>query len=122
MQLKSERQDTILTIRVEGRIDGANAREFEEAVRTSITENDYTVIIDFEKISYISSAGLRAVLLIAKTFAKQNIKFALYSLSDSIKEIFEISGFDQIIAIFESRAKVLASLDHKSITKPPPRV
>ena len=122
MQLKSERQDTILTIRVEGRIDGANAREFEEAVRTSITENDYTVIIDFEKITYISSAGLRAVLLIAKTFGKQNIKFALYSLSDSIKEIFEISGFDQIIAIFESRAKVLASLDQKSITKPPPSV
>ena len=121
MQLKSERQDAILTIRVEGRIDGANAREFEEAVRTSITENDHAVIIDFEKISYISSAGLRVVLLIAKTFGKQNIEFALYSLSDSIKEIFEISGFDQIIAIFESRAKVFAALDHKSITKPPPR-
>ena len=59
MQLKSERQDALLTIRVEGRIDGANAREFEEAVRTSITENDHAVIIDFEKISYISSAGLR---------------------------------------------------------------
>ena len=114
MQLKFNRQDNILIVRVEGRIDGANAREFEETITTSITENDHVVIIDFEKLSYISSAGLRAILLIAKTTGKQSIKFALCSLSDTIREVFDISGFDRIIAIYESKAEVITALGDNS--------
>ena len=110
MDVTTERQDGVLSARVGGRIDGSNVAEFEEAIRTAIEESDRAVIMDFEKLVYISSAGLRAILLTAKSLGNRNAKFALCSLSDQIREVFETSGFDKVIAIHPSKAEELASL------------
>ena len=110
MDVTTERQDGVLSVQVGGRIDGSNVAEFEEAIRTAIEESDRAVIMDFEKLVYISSAGLRAILLTAKSLGNRNAKFALCSLSDQIREVFEISGFDKIITIYPSKAEALASL------------
>ena len=110
MDVTTERQDGVLSAQVGGRIDGSNGAEFEEAIRTAIEESDRAVIMDFEKLVYISSAGLRAILLTAKSLGNRNAKFALCSLSDQIREVFEISGFDKVIAIHPSKAEALASL------------
>ena len=67
MDVTTERQDGVLSAQVGARIDSANFAEFEEAIRTAIEESDRAVIMDFEKLTYISSAGLRAVLLTAKS-------------------------------------------------------
>ena len=111
MEISTENRDGALIARAVGRIDGANARDFEAAVQTAIHDCEGPVIIDCENLSYISSAGLRAILLIAKTLGKRNVKFALCSLSGPVKEVFEISGFDKIIPIHDSREGALGSLD-----------
>ncbi len=111
MDLTTERRDGVLSVRVVGRIDGANAYEFEEEIRSLVEESDRAVIMDFEKLSYISSAGLRAVLVTAKMLRSQDATFALCSLSDQIREIFQISGFDKIIVIHPTPVEALASLD-----------
>ena len=110
MDVTTERQDSVLSAQVGGRIDGSNVAEFEEAIRTAIEESDRAVIMDFDKLVYISSAGLRAILLTAKSLGNRNAKFALCSLSDQIREVFETSGFDKVIAIHPSKAEALASL------------
>ena len=111
MEVTTERQDGVLSARVAGRIDGTNVREFEEAVRAAIEETDRAVILDFQALSYISSAGLRALLLTAKAMRTQNSEFSLCSVSDEIREVFEISGFDRIITIHESKEVALKALD-----------
>ena len=111
MDVTTARQDGMLSAWVGGRIDGSTAAEFEGTVRTAIEESDRAVIMDFGDLTYISSAGLRVILLIAKSLENQNAKFALCSLSDPILEVFEISGFDKIIALHPSKAEALASLD-----------
>ena len=111
MDMTTERRDSVLSARVGGRIDGANAYEFEETIRGVIEESDRAVIMDFETLSYISSAGLRAVLMTAKELQKRDAAFALCSLSDQIREIFTVSGFDKIIAIYPTPVEALASLD-----------
>ncbi len=111
MDVTTERRDGVLSARVSGRIDGSNAYEFEETIRGAIEESDRAVIMDFEKLFYISSAGLRAVLMTAKELQKRDAPFALCSLSDQIREIFAISGFDKIITIYPTRVEALASLD-----------
>ena len=111
MDVTTKRQDGVLSARVGGRIDGSNAVEFEEAIKTAIEESDRAVIMDFERLTYISSAGLRAILLTAKALGNRNAKFALCSLSGQIREVFEMSGFDKIIAMYPSRVEALASLD-----------
>ena len=52
-----------------------------------------------EQLTYISSAGLRVILLIAKALERQNVKFGVCSLSDPIREIFDISGFDKVVKV-----------------------
>ncbi len=111
MDVTTERHDGVLSADVGGRIDGSNVVQFEEAIRTAVEDSDRAVIMDFEKLAYISSAGLRAVLLTAKTLQNRNAKLVLCSLADPIREVFEISGFDKILPIHPTRAEALASLE-----------
>ena len=110
MDIKTERADGALIAKAEGRIDGVNARDFEEAMKAAISSEDSVVVIDLENLSYISSAGLRVILLIAKTLRKRNAELMLCSLSDPIREVFEISGFDKIIPVHQSREQALSTL------------
>ena len=110
MEIQTERANGTLIAKAEGRIDGVNARDFEEALKAAISTDDNTVVMDLEGLSYISSAGLRVILLIAKTLRKRNADLILCSLSDPIREVFEISGFDKIIPVHASREQALASI------------
>lgn len=109
MEIKTEQESGTLVVQVDGRIDGATAPEFESTIKNVISEDDRAVIVNFEGVSYISSAGLRAVLLVAKQLSQSNTKFALYALGELTREVFEISGFDRIIQIHNSKADALAA-------------
>ena len=111
MKMTTERQDDVLSIQVVGRIDGSNAIAFQEAVRTAVEDRDRATIIDCAELSYVSSAGLRAVLVTAKSLTNRDVRFALCALSDNVLEIFQKSGFDKIISICRSKAEALLSLD-----------
>lgn len=111
MQMNTERENETLIVKAEGRIDGTNAHEFEDALKAAISDDDRAVIIDFDSLSYISSAGLRIILVTAKALWKRDVKLMLCSLSGPIREIFEISGFDQIIPLHDTRTKALAEID-----------
>ena len=109
MEIKTEEENGTLVVQVDGRVDGATAPEFENTIKSVISEDNLAVIVNFEGVSYISSAGLRAVLLVAKQLSQTNTKFALYSLGDLTREVFEISGFDRIIQIHGSKDEALAA-------------
>ena len=111
MEVRTERHDGVLSAHVSGRVDSTNAREFEEAIRSVIEDDDRAVILDFEKLVYISSAGLRAVLMTAKNLWQRDAAFSLCSLSEIVREVFEVSGFDKIITIHTTKDEALASLD-----------
>ena len=112
MEVVAERRNGVLSMHVKGRIDSANARQFEETVRSAIDDGDRAVIMDFERLVYISSAGLRAVLLAAKSLWSRDATFALCSLPDVVRAAFGTSGFDKIITIHPDRTAALASLEH----------
>ena len=110
MEIGVDRQENTLIASAGGRIDGVNAREFENALRGTINDDDKAVVVDLEGLSYISSAGLRAILLIAKTLSQRGSKFALCSLSEPIREVFEISGFDKIVSIHDTRSEAVQAV------------
>ena len=111
MGVNVERHDRALIAKVDGRIDAMNASDFENSMREAIEEGSQAVIVNLASVSYISSAGLRAILLIAKPLSKRGVRFALCSTSRSIREVFEISGFDQIIAMYDSQDEALAAVN-----------
>ena len=110
MNLKTERQGDVLYALIVGRIDGSNVAEFEGGLANAIAASDRAVVMDMEQLTYISSAGLRAVLLTAKALKNQNSSLILCSLPSHIREILEISGFDKILPIHESRGSALAAI------------
>lgn len=110
MTVTTERNGDVLITKTEGRVDGTNAKDFQVLLEDAIDANESAVLLDLEQLSYISSAGLRVILLIAKSLRNQKAKFAACSLSAPIREIFEISGFDKIIPIHDSQAEALAAL------------
>ena len=110
VELQADQTEGILIINVSGRIDGVNAQEFQKNLEEEIATSQNPVILDLENLSYISSAGLRSILLAAKILKSRNILFILCSLSAPIKEVFEIAGFDKIINVLESRSEAIATI------------
>ena len=111
MQINVEPHNGTLVVAVEGRIDGTNAMDFQNAVQDALGENAGPLLIDCETLSYISSAGLRAFLSIARVLQRREGKFAICSLSGMIAQIFQISGFDQIISVHPTREEALNGFD-----------
>ncbi len=101
--IKWERIQDILVAIVLGRIDGSNAEEFQRALDAGIQPDDSALLLDFERVAYISSAGLRVCLAMARQFNGPGKQFGLCTPSDPVLEVFTISGFDKIISIYESR-------------------
>ena len=108
MEISTERVgNALIVMPSENRVDGTNARDFQIGLEAAIEESDTAVIFDAETLTYISSAGLRAILLVVKSINRRGGKFAVCSLSDPIREIFSISGFDNIIPIEATRDEAL---------------
>ncbi len=90
-------EDSRLTIAVSGRLDTSTAPELEAELKNSmpgVTE----LIFDFEALDYISSAGLRVLLFAQKTMMRQG-SMKLVNVSEVIYEIFEVTGFSEILTI-----------------------
>ncbi len=109
MDAKISKVGNVLVAEVEGRIDGVTAREFEEAVTSAIPEEGSPVVCDLTSVSYVSSAGLRSILVIAKRLSKAEASFAICGLSGSVAEVFRVSGFDKIIKSYGNREDALAA-------------
>ena len=111
MNVEVQRQDGNLIALVDGTVDGNNAVEFQTTLQGAVQEGDKSMVLDLSSLSYISSAGLRVLLLIAKDLQNRGANFAICSLQGQVGELFLVSGFDQIIAIHDSQEAALASFN-----------
>ena len=100
MKTTTEKIAEVIVIHAEGKLDAITTGEFEKEVMPMIQLIGQSVLIDFEKLFYISSAGLRTVLILAKETKKNNNKLAFCCLNETIMEVFRISGFDSIVSIY----------------------
>ena len=94
-----------------GRIDSSNADRFQRIVESGIDSEDQALILDFERVFFISSAGLRISLIISRKFNELGKKFGVCTLSDPIRNVLAISGFDQIIPIYDSQTAAINAFE-----------
>ena len=97
----------IAVIKVGGYIDTTTSAELEHSLSSTLKSNNHNIIIDLGNVDYISSAGLRSVLVITKKVKAKGGRLMLTSLQDPVKEVFEISGFSTIIPIKDSPNEAL---------------
>ena len=107
MEIAKEKIDTAWVLSPQGKIEHENAPVFQRLVNETIEqESDSNVLIDLSQIDFISSAGLRVFLIIAKAMQKDQRKFGLCNMNELVEEIFQVSGFSQIIKIYPTREDV----------------
>ena len=97
MQINYNREAEKLTVAPEGRLDTATAPEFEQKIG-EILEGVSELVLDMTKVEYVSSAGLRVILKVQKVMFNQG-KMKLIGVSESVMEVFEITGFSNILKI-----------------------
>jgi anti-anti-sigma factor len=113
MEIRDEKNADVLILSIIGRLDTTNFQDAEKIIMGQIEKNENRLVIDCEKLDYISSSGLRILLMGLKKTTALKGKFILCSLQDSIREIFDISGFTSIFEIHSDRQTALDSIHAK---------
>ena len=91
--------NNILYINIDGRIDASNAPEYEEKINEVIKANQgMHTVLDADNLEYISSAGLRVLLVAQKAMNKQG-SMVVRNVNETIAEIFDVTGFCDILTI-----------------------
>lgn len=97
MNITKNTDGKILNIALEGRLDTTTAPQLEAELKQSIADNT-ELDLDFGKLEYISSAGLRVLLAAQKVMNKQG-KMVIRNVNDVISEVFEVTGFADILTV-----------------------
>ena len=97
MKIEKKAEGSKLTVALEGRLDTTTAPELEEALKDALEKVD-DLTMDFSGLEYISSAGLRVVLGARKAMGNSGT-FVVRNLCSDVREIFDITGFSDIITI-----------------------
>ena len=97
MNLIKTRNGSELTISLDGRLDTTTAPELDQVLKDSLDEIT-SLVFDLEKLVYISSAGLRSLLVSQKTMNKKG-SMKIRNANPSILEVFTVTGFSDILTI-----------------------
>ena len=97
MKISKTQNGNELTVALEGRLDTITAPELESELKASL-DGVTALTLDFAKLDYISSAGLRVLLSAQKTMAKKG-EMKVAHVNETIMEIFEVTGFSDILTI-----------------------
>ena len=97
MNIIKTKEGSTLNLALEGRLDTTTAPQLEAALHGAM-EGASELNMDFEKLEYLSSAGLRVILAAQKTMNKQG-KMVIRHVNETIREVFEVTGFIDILTI-----------------------
>jgi anti-anti-sigma factor len=94
---------------VDGRIDSANAKDFDEELSAIIDRGVSGLVVDCGGLNYVSSAGLRVLLITIRKTNEAGGGLALCSVPDHIREVLEVSGFVRLTKVFATADEARAS-------------
>ncbi len=101
MKLETSQENGILTVRLEGSLDGKTAPEAREQLQRFLAENS-KLILDLTNVDYLSSAGLRLLLVLYRELAARKGKLVLLGVSEDIRTVMSHTGFLSFFTLVES--------------------
>lgn len=102
MKIIQNEENGIVNLSINGRLDAVSAVEADKEFNSVLDSGKTKLLINLAELEYISSAGLRVLLVVAKRIQQKGGKVVLCKLAENVKEVFEISGFSSIFKIFSS--------------------
>ncbi len=110
MDIDEIKYDSAIVLHPDGRLDQDTAAAFQERLLLAVGGGGEAVIVDFSKIPYVSSVGLRAIMIAAKQGKTDGISLAVTGLTPTVNEIFEISRFNFVVDIHEKLRDAVAAV------------
>jgi anti-anti-sigma factor len=107
MEINEMKTESCIIIGIIGRLDTTNYGILEKQLKELIDARQIKILVDCSKMDYVSSSGLRILLMTLKSITQLNGKFVLCNLQENINEIFEISGFNSIFEIYPTQNEAL---------------
>jgi len=98
MEVTQETREGWRIVTVRGRVDSETADDLENSLRAAL-ELERKVVVDFSGVTYVSSAGLRALLQGARAAEIESSEFVVCSLLPAVKRVFDMSGMQQVIKV-----------------------
>lgn len=102
VNITAEKANDILVIGIDGEIDASSSIHLDNELGNAINESK-KILIDCNRLDYISSAGLGVFMSYIHDMEEKNIKMVLFGMSNKVKNVFQILGLDQLLKIVESR-------------------
>lgn len=97
MTLTKQQEGSNLTVFAEGRLDTTTAPQLDEFLKTSL-DGVTQLTLDFSRLTYVSSAGLRVILSTQKLMSKKG-KLVVKNVQEAVRDVFEVTGFSNILTI-----------------------
>jgi stage II sporulation protein AA (anti-sigma F factor antagonist) len=106
-----EVQGDVLIVSLEGALNSTNSAQVEADIQRHLDQGANHVLIDLNTLDYISSAGLRVVLIAAKRLKQSAGRLVLCGMHDQIRDVFTVSGFLNILDVVDSRTSAFERID-----------
>jgi anti-anti-sigma factor len=110
MEFAHENQGDVVVAKLAGRLDSSSAPSVEEQLTRLVGSGAPRLAIDLSNLEYISSAGLRVLLLVARKVQQAHGKLALFGLAPGVHDVFSVSGFDTIFTVRDDAAAAIAAV------------
>jgi anti-anti-sigma factor len=110
MEIAEDRPGEVLVLAPRGRVDTTTSAGLEERLLSGVAEGERRLVLDLAEVEYISSAGLRVLLRLAKKMQVTGGQLVLCGLGDSVRQVFELAGFLPLFTIEADRERALGRL------------
>ena len=109
MEITTKEANGFHVVLFDGKIDSITAPEVEAAFVSLLDAGNARLLANFESLSFISSAGLRVLLATAKKAKAQSGELKVCGLNETVKEVFDISGFATILQVYVTEDEALGA-------------
>ncbi len=107
LHIELEEIEQRIILRIDGRLDAASAPMLERKLSNLFDEHHYRLLLDFTRVDYLSSAGLRVLLSATKKTKAKKGDLILFSLQEEVLEIVKMAGFDKILHLCSNEKEAL---------------
>lgn len=109
MNIETRDENGVAVVLLTGEMDTTTSPEAESFLNDLQQEGKNRILLNLEKLDFISSAGLRVLLATAQNLKSEGGELRVSNLNPDVKEVFDISGFSTLLMVFENEAKGLTN-------------
>jgi anti-anti-sigma factor len=110
MEIFESRHHGVLILAPRGRIDSTTSEALDARIQQRLAGGDQRVVVDFGQVEYISSAGLRVMLALARRLRDRQGTLILCAMPEPVRQVFELAGFEPLFTVDRTREAALLRL------------